>query len=47
VMRLRGPDGSTVTLDRQQKLLWLENPQALVQTVAPNANGYVVITMEM
>jgi hypothetical protein len=47
VMRLRGPDGSTVTLDRQQKLLWLENPRALVQTVAPNANGYVVITMEM
>lgn len=47
VMKLRAPDGSTVTLDRQQKLLWLENPQAVVKAVAPNANGYVVVTMEM
>jgi hypothetical protein len=46
-MKLRSPDGSTVTLDRQQKLLWLQNPQALLRSVEPDANGYVVVTMEM
>lgn len=47
VMKLRTADGSTVTLDRRQKLLWLENPQALVRAVAPDATGPVVVTIEM
>lgn len=47
VMRLRAADGSVVTLDQRQKLLWLENPQALVKTVVPDANGPVVVTIEM
>jgi hypothetical protein len=46
-MTLRAADGSAVTLDRRQKLLWLENPQALVRAFAPEANGPVIVTIDM
>jgi hypothetical protein len=46
-IQVRAPDGTAVTLDRQQKLLYLQNPQALVQALVPNATGPVVVTMEM
>jgi hypothetical protein len=46
-MTLRGADGSAVTLDRRQKLLWLENPRALVRAVAPDANGPVIVSIDM